>query len=154
MSWENLFLPYANNKGTDLRCLDSIMPLVSISKICLTWSEIPKTDFLMMWLIYSCCWVMLNWFIIIVIHNIQLIRIQETGCLLVSDWSKIVPLCDVIAAIGPWIRKQTFNQSELVKRTREFAEWPLDMYHSIGHVSPCIVWITLLTFTSWNYPPN
>ena len=45
-SWENLFLPYANNKGTDqpahsrslisvfvVRCLYSIMHLVSISKI-------------------------------------------------------------------------------------------------------------------------
>ena len=41
MSWENLFLPYANNKGADhlricafvARCLDSIIPLVSISEI-------------------------------------------------------------------------------------------------------------------------
>ena len=45
-SWENLFLPYANNKGADqpahsrclisafvICCLDSIIPLVSISKI-------------------------------------------------------------------------------------------------------------------------
>ena len=45
-SWENLFMPYANNKGADqpahphslisafvIRCLDSIIPLVSISKI-------------------------------------------------------------------------------------------------------------------------
>ena len=44
--WENLFLPYANNKGGDqpahphslirafvVHCLDSIIPLVSISKI-------------------------------------------------------------------------------------------------------------------------
>ena len=43
MSWENLFVPYANNKGADQpahprslisafvdRCLDSIIPLVSI----------------------------------------------------------------------------------------------------------------------------
>ena len=37
-SWENLFMPYANNKGADqpaqslsvVRCLDSIIPLVSI----------------------------------------------------------------------------------------------------------------------------
>ena len=47
--------------------------------------------------------------------------------------------CDVSAATGPCIQKSTFNQSELVKRTRKFAEWPLDMYHSLGHVSPCIV---------------
>ena len=46
LSWENLFLPYANNKGADkpahscslistfvFRCLDCIIPLVSISKI-------------------------------------------------------------------------------------------------------------------------
>ena len=45
-SWENLFMPYANNKGVDqpahprslisafvIRCLDSIIPLVSISKL-------------------------------------------------------------------------------------------------------------------------
>ena len=45
-SWENLLLPYANNKGTDqpahlrslistfvVRCLESIIPLVSIYKI-------------------------------------------------------------------------------------------------------------------------
>ena len=45
-SWENLFMPYANNKSADqpahprslisafaVRCLDSIIPLVSISKI-------------------------------------------------------------------------------------------------------------------------
>ena len=79
-SWENLFLPYANNKGTDqpvhpcslistfvVRCLDSIIPLVSLSKISslllvsvaeqtglsLTWSETPKTGFLAMWLIMN-----------------------------------------------------------------------------------------------------
>ena len=47
-SWENLFMPYANNKGADqpaqmgslisafvVHCLDSIIFLVSISK---TWS--------------------------------------------------------------------------------------------------------------------
>ena len=71
-------LPYVNNKGADqpahprnlistfLVCyLDSIIPLVPISKISslyqacvaaqaslsLTWSETPKTGFLMMWLI-------------------------------------------------------------------------------------------------------
>ena len=45
-SWENLFVPYANNKGADqpahlrsltstfvARCLDSIIPLVAIAKI-------------------------------------------------------------------------------------------------------------------------
>ena len=72
-SWQNLLLPYANNKGADhpahprslistfvVHCLDSITPLVTISKIsslylaslaaqaglCLTWSKIPKTGFL------------------------------------------------------------------------------------------------------------
>ena len=66
-------MPYANNKGADqpahprslistfvVRCLDSIIPLVSISGIsslylasvaalaglCLTWSQTPKTGFL------------------------------------------------------------------------------------------------------------
>ena len=72
-SRENLFMPYANNKGADqpahpcslistfvVRCLDSIILLVSISEIwslylasvaaqtglCLPWSETPKTGFL------------------------------------------------------------------------------------------------------------
>ena len=49
-SWENLCLPYANIKGTDqlahphslisafvVRCLDSIIPLVSISKLSSFW---------------------------------------------------------------------------------------------------------------------
>ena len=76
-SWENLFLPYANNKGADqpahpcslisafvIRSLDSRIPLVSVSKISslllvciseqaglrLTRSEIPKTGFLVTWL--------------------------------------------------------------------------------------------------------
>ena len=73
MSWENLFMPYANNKGADqpvhprslisafvVRCLDSIIPLVSIpeiSSLCLAsvavqtgmslpWSQTLKTGFL------------------------------------------------------------------------------------------------------------
>ena len=72
-------LPYANNKGADqpahprslisafvVRFLDSVIPLVSISKISrhklassaeqaglsLTWSQPPKTDFLVTRLIY------------------------------------------------------------------------------------------------------
>ena len=72
-SWENLFLPYANNKGADLPthprslistfvvcCLDSIIPLVYISEISslylasvaaqgglsLPRSQTPKTGFL------------------------------------------------------------------------------------------------------------
>ena len=71
-------MTYANNEGADqpahsrrlistfvVRCLDSIIPLVSISEItslylasvaaqtglCLTWSQTPKTGFLMMKLI-------------------------------------------------------------------------------------------------------
>ena len=70
-------MPYANNKHADqpahprglisafvVRCLDSIIPLISISKISslylvfvtaqtglsLLWSQIPKTGFLMTWL--------------------------------------------------------------------------------------------------------
>ena len=35
-------------------------------------------------------------------HNdFQPIRIQDTGCLLASDWSKIIPLCNVSAVAGP-----------------------------------------------------
>ena len=72
-SCENLFMPYANNKGADqpahlhslisafvVHSLDSIIPLVSIPKISslylasvaaqaglsLPWSQTPKTDFL------------------------------------------------------------------------------------------------------------
>ena len=68
-------MPYANNKGADqpahlrslisafvVRCLDSIIPLVSISEIssrylasvaaqaglCLTWTQTPNTGFLVM----------------------------------------------------------------------------------------------------------
>ena len=77
MSTENLFLPYANNKGVDqpahqhslistfvVCCLDSIIPLVSISKISslvsvtaqtglsLPRSQTLKTGFLMKRLIY------------------------------------------------------------------------------------------------------
>ena len=85
-SWENLFMPYANNKGADqpahmrslisafvVCCLYSIISLVSITEIsslylasvaaqaslCLTWSKTPKTGFLMMRLNYCNdpeCW--------------------------------------------------------------------------------------------------
>ena len=78
-SWENLFMPYANNEGTDqrahprslistfvVRCQDRIIPLVSLSKISslylapvaahaglsLTWLQIPKTGFVVMGLIW------------------------------------------------------------------------------------------------------
>ena len=71
--WENLLMPYANNKGADqlahlgglisafvVRCFHSIIPLVSISEILsfylaseaeqpglrLTWLQTPKTGFL------------------------------------------------------------------------------------------------------------
>ena len=80
-SWENLFLPYANNKGADqsahprsligafvVRCQDGIIPLVSIAEIsslylasvaaqaglCLTPSQTPKTGFLVTWLKLHC----------------------------------------------------------------------------------------------------
>ena len=73
-------MSYVNNKGADqpahprslisaffVRCLDSIIPLVSISKISslylasvaaqaglsLPWLETPKTGFLVTWLNYS-----------------------------------------------------------------------------------------------------
>ena len=76
-SWENLFMLYANNKGADqtahprslisafvVHCLDSMIPLVSISEIsslylasvaaqaclCLSWSQTPKTGVLITWL--------------------------------------------------------------------------------------------------------
>ena len=79
-SWENLFLPYANDKGADqpahphslisafvVHCLDSIIPLLAIAEnsrpkpvsvaeqtnLSLTSSPIPKTGFLVMWLILS-----------------------------------------------------------------------------------------------------
>ena len=78
MSWENLFMPYAKKKGADqpvhlcslisafiVPCLNSIIPQVSISKISslylasvvvhaglsLSWSQTPKTGFLVTWLI-------------------------------------------------------------------------------------------------------
>ena len=71
-SWENLLLPYVNNNGADqpahprslisvfvVRCLDSMAPIVVISKssrlqlvsaaeqagLSLTWSDTPKTGF-------------------------------------------------------------------------------------------------------------
>ena len=77
-SWENLFYPYANNKGADqpmrpcslisafvVRCLDSKISLVSVCKISslklaseakqtslsLIWLKTPKTGFLVTWLI-------------------------------------------------------------------------------------------------------
>ena len=79
MSWENLFLPYVNNKDTDQSAhpcslisdfvilgLDSIMPLVPISEISslwlasvaaqaglsLPWLQTLKTGFLVTWLIW------------------------------------------------------------------------------------------------------
>ena len=77
-SWENLFMPYANNQGADqpahlcslnitfvVHCLDSIIPLLALAKISrpklissteqaglsLTWSHTSKTDFLVTWLL-------------------------------------------------------------------------------------------------------
>ena len=79
-SRENLFMSYANNIGADqpahsrslisafvVRCLDSIIPLVSISEISsvylasvaeqaglsLPWSQTPKTGFFVTRLIYN-----------------------------------------------------------------------------------------------------
>ena len=79
-SWQNLLLPYANNKDADqpahprslisvfvIRCLDSIVPLFAIFErsrlwlasvaaqagLCLTWSQTPKIGFLVTWLILS-----------------------------------------------------------------------------------------------------
>ena len=93
----------------------------------------------------------------------------EFACALNSDWLKVdfwihgpvvedtlhsrrpinnsLSQYNVSAATGICIRKSTFNQSELGKRTRKFAEWPLDMYLSIGHISPCIEYEKLLHFT-------
>ena len=80
MSWENLFLPYTNNKGADqpaharslisalvVRCLDNIIPRLAIAEISrlylvseaeqtglsLTWSKTPKTGFLVTRLIQA-----------------------------------------------------------------------------------------------------
>ena len=77
MSLENLFMPYANNKGADqpahprslinvflVRCLDGIIPLLAIAEISrlelvsaaeqtglsLIWSQTPKTGFIVTWL--------------------------------------------------------------------------------------------------------
>ena len=82
-SWENLFMLHANNKDTDqpahplslisafvVRFIDSIIPLASLSNIsrlclasvaeqaglCLTWSQTPKTGFLVTRLIYFGTW--------------------------------------------------------------------------------------------------
>ena len=75
-SWQNLVLPYANNKGADqpahsrclisafvVRCLDSVIPLVSNlylasvaaqAGLSLPWSQTPKTGYLVTRLIYDC----------------------------------------------------------------------------------------------------
>ena len=84
-SWENLLMPYANNKGADqparprtrrliiafvVRCLVSIIPLVSITEISshylasvaaqaglsLPWSQTPKTGFLVARLKFISLW--------------------------------------------------------------------------------------------------
>ena len=72
-SWENLFMadqpahPRSLISTFVVRCIDSIIPLVSISTILsfylvsvaaqaglsLTWSETPKTGFLVTWLIFN-----------------------------------------------------------------------------------------------------
>ena len=81
-SRENLFTPYANNKGVDqpahprslistfvVHCLDGMILLISISEIwsiylasvaahgslSLSWSQIPMKGFLVMWLICQRC---------------------------------------------------------------------------------------------------
>ena len=48
------------------------------------------------------------------------VGIQDTGCLLASDWSGVVPLCDVSAAAGPCIWESGFGRSEFVWRARGF----------------------------------
>ena len=76
MSWENLFMPYVNNKGTDqpahprslisafvVSCLDSIILLLAIAEISrlkqrrLAWvspgRKLPKTGFLVKRLVYG-----------------------------------------------------------------------------------------------------
>ena len=83
MSWQNLFLPYANNKGADQPayprclisafvgcCLDSIIPILAIDEISslylasvsaqaglsLPWSQTLKTGFLMTWFTWCHPW--------------------------------------------------------------------------------------------------
>ena len=45
--------------------------------------------------------------------------------------------------------KSTLNQSELVQRTRNFAEWPLDMYHSVGYVCIALHSVIMLNRNRW-----
>ena len=88
-SWENQIMPYSNNKGADqpahphslisvfdVRFLDSIIPLVSISEISslylapeaeqaglrLHWSQTPKTGFLVTRLTTCASIITLQWF--------------------------------------------------------------------------------------------
>ena len=99
-SWKNLFMQYVNNKGADqpahsrslmstfvVRCLDSIIPLVSTSKISslypasvaaqaglsLPWSQIPKAGFLMMRLNLSIPAVMRKLFMVCFVPHKQIL---------------------------------------------------------------------------------
>ena len=128
MSLENLFMPYANNKGADQRSLisafvihylDSIMPSLAIAEISrpylvssaeqaglsLTWSQTQKTGILVTWLYYS----------LIDIHNFNALvnvtwhLIGTCECNTASDWmtSKIVMVhvyseIDIITAQCLW----------------------------------------------------
>ena len=91
-SWENLFMSYANNKGADqrslisafvVRCLYSIIPLVSIPEISsiylpsvavqvgfsLPCSQTPKTGFLVTRLNYMVWLLQLIWIYEIILQN-------------------------------------------------------------------------------------
>ena len=89
-------------------------------------------------------------------NNFRPIRIQDTGCILASDWTKIVPLCDVSAAAGPCIQKSTFNQSELFnacansRNDRWTCIIPLDMYLRIACLRILLINIKISTLI-WKY---
>ena len=109
-------MPYANNKGGDqpahphslisafvVRCLDSIMPLVSISEISsfflasvaaqaglsVTWSETPKTGFLVAGLILCCSTECLKR------HELMSLVMRKTGLL---DQVRLKPACSATEA--------------------------------------------------------
>ena len=94
---------------------------------------------------YMACW-----------NNFRPIRIQDTGCILASDWTKIIPLCDVSAAAGPCIQKSTFNQSELFNTcaNSQNDRWtciiPLDMYLRIACLRILLINIKISTLI-WKY---
>ena len=62
-------------------------------------------------------------------NNLRPIRIQDTECLLASDWSKIVPLCDISAANQNLFNPRTYSHSLFLGRLRpsfvEMISWSI-----------------------------